>query len=127
VAKYKIVYADGSSESLGLRYGRELIDWWLAQPTLSSRLAWAGLNGGGHMVGVYMMRALNPHPEKAVAGLEYVSENSACIPALLAINSTFENCDEGAARLLEKAFGANRAKPLDTKGWKMRHSVKGES
>ena len=118
VAKYKILYADGSSAAIPLRYGREIIDWWRAQGTLNAKLAWKGLNGGGNEVGVYMMKAANPHPEKAVAGIEFVSENSVCAPALLAItaiNSTIAT--KGQQEELDKIFSKTSEAPLDTSSW----------
>ncbi len=119
VAEYDLVYEDGSVERIPVRYGHEIIDWWAAMPAVNARVAWKGRNGGNHLVGVYMVRADNPYPEKALKGIEFKSTNSSCTPALLAItaiNSAIAN--KGQIDALEAAFRKNIPPPLDTKGWK---------
>ena len=91
---YVVHYADGSSESIPLIYGRNLANWWRfprsnEEPT-EAKVAWTGTNDAtdlnpGLMVRLFDMAWTNPHPEKEIASLDVLSAGKECDPFLVAV------------------------------------------
>jgi hypothetical protein len=85
VAEVRWIYADGSSETLPLRYGvhlRELINGRSeAAPKVTAPhcgLAWSAINplAEAERLSLYRMSLANPHPDRLLAGLEFHSARS---------------------------------------------------
>jgi len=118
VARYKFLYLDGSSATIPVYYGRQIVDWWLAQAPWDARLAWKGPNGHGDLVGVYVMCAINPHPEKTVTGIEFVSENQNTTPILLAATAVDSSvATKVQQEELDRIFSHKDGPVLDTGKW----------
>lgn len=93
VGDYVIRYADGTSETIPLRYGHELRDWWnwdKSQATTNADVVWTGENPDAAKydvkVRLYATSWLNPHPAKQVATIDLVSANAKAAPFCVAIS-----------------------------------------
>jgi hypothetical protein len=83
VGEYRLQYADGTSAAFPIIYGEDCRDWWYGRrdrsPTTRGKVVWTGGNfltaraGAGSMLRLYLSAWKNPHPEKEVASLDYVS------------------------------------------------------
>ncbi|MEX0777684.1 MAG: glycoside hydrolase family 9 protein [Phycisphaeraceae bacterium] len=109
VARYTIHYADGSSESLVLQAGRHLRHWWTGSwwdnsgadswPIFMGQSAYS--SKWKQYIGVWAMRWVNPHPDKAITGITLASEGLS-LPAIFAI--TIDNEDYHAGEQLKADF-----------------------
>jgi beta-galactosidase len=95
VARYEIVYADGTRAAAPVRIGQEINDWWDPKPLAGAQVAWTGRNEKTAPVGVYSMAWDNPHPDKPIAAIDVVGNLAQTQVALLAITLGSE---EGGAR-----------------------------
>lgn len=92
---YVIRYADGSVEQAPVVYARDLSNWWHrdpGRPVSRAKVAWTGLNDAveqsprpGLMVRLYDMAWTNPHPEKLIATVDFLSAGEECDPFLVAL------------------------------------------
>lgn len=97
VGDYVIHYDDKTTISLPIEYGRDVKDWWLydfdKKELTRAVLAWRGLNhasknfqGTQINIGLFRRTWENPHPEKKVVAVDYVSRNeTVCSPFLVAL------------------------------------------
>jgi hypothetical protein len=84
IARYVARYADGRLEWVPVTYGANVADWRLGPQQLAdAQIAWVGKKDAT----LYWMRWTNPHPEKEIASLDLVSQETGCVPALLAITA----------------------------------------
>ncbi len=84
IARYVVRYADGRLEWVPVTYDTNVADWRLGPRQLSdAQIAWVGKGDAT----LYWMRWTNPHLEKEIASLDLVSQETACVPALLAITA----------------------------------------
>jgi hypothetical protein len=82
VGRYVVRYEDKTTADIDVVYGRDVVDWWAypnqAAPT-KGEVAWEGENeaskGFEAKIKLYRMTWENPHPEKAVATLDFVAPN----------------------------------------------------
>lgn len=72
IARYEIVYADGTRAVAPVRIGQEITDWWNPQPVSGAQVAWTGRNEKCGLVGVYSMSWDNPHPDRAIASIDVI-------------------------------------------------------
>ncbi|MCK6490751.1 MAG: LamG domain-containing protein [Planctomycetes bacterium] len=72
VARYEVVYADGSRATVPVRWGRDISDWWDPKPLTGAQIAWSGRNEKHAPVGIYCMAWDNPSPDKAIAAIDVV-------------------------------------------------------
>lgn len=84
VANYRVHYADGSHADLPLRFLIDVEDWWNVRNMHNALVAWTGDNGGGRNVAVFMSRKNNPHPERPVTALEFISTDSVTTVSIIA-------------------------------------------
>lgn len=94
IGQYVFHYADGSREIKPIVFGQDLRgawDWDGNKPTSRSDLVWTG--GGnpraeqyGRKLRFYWAVWENPHPEKPIATLDFVSANKKAAPFCLAIS-----------------------------------------
>ncbi len=95
VAVYVIHYADGTHEQGPVVYARDITNWMHRDPGRSiSRAipAWTGptdmterQSRPGLMVRLFEMSWTNPHPEKPIASLDFLSAGNECDPFLVAL------------------------------------------
>jgi beta-galactosidase len=85
-AKYIVKYDDGSIVEIPLVCGKNIASWWGSWKLDDAEVAWSGKNPSAGTIGVYSYRWQNPHPDKKVATIDFVSMNTGnTIPILVAI------------------------------------------
>lgn len=62
---YTVRYVDGTQETIGLRDGREIFDFWTPDASASARTAWTGKNPERE-VGLTLFAWTNPKPDVAI-------------------------------------------------------------
>jgi hypothetical protein len=94
VGSYVVHYADGSSETIPLVYGRNLLNWWQfprsTERATAARVAWTGSNDSleenpGFKIRLFDLAWTNPHPEKEITTLDVLSADKGCDPFLVAV------------------------------------------
>lgn len=93
VGEYRLHYADGSAASLPIVYGEDVREWWTwdgGKPVTRGRVVWTGSNLCTEQRGVslrlYGSAWENPHPDRQVTTLDYVSNmTDLCAPFCVAI------------------------------------------
>ncbi len=117
VAVYRLHYADGGQTDVPVKYGRDIIDWWAARAPTSAKLAWVGHNGAAE-VGISLFKIENPRPDQPLAGLEMISTQTTCAPALIAATLLKPGVlTPAAAEILAQAYVIRRQPPVDTSDW----------
>ena len=98
IAEYRVRYADGELATIPVRIGEDVRDWWSKdqEPLSRSQIAWAGNNKVALAAGCYLRLYLstwkNPHPEKIVESIDYVTMASKADPFCLAITAEEPLC-----------------------------------
>ncbi|MBT5928426.1 MAG: hypothetical protein HOH33_17630 [Verrucomicrobia bacterium] len=94
VAKWIVYYNDGTESIRRVRYGKDVADWWTApeSPALSgSQTAWEGENGATKnspmSLRLYKTTWNNPHPDKVISAIDYVSSMKDTSSFLLGITA----------------------------------------
>lgn len=94
VGEYRLHYEDGSSAVFPIVYGEDLRDWWCGDdhyPATRAKVVWTGNNVRSAQARNTLRLCLrvweNPHPEKKVTSLEYVSAVTRCAPFCVAITA----------------------------------------
>ena len=91
VGYYGLRYADGSDSRLPIVYGEDVRDWWVGSDKTvelkNAQVAWQGRTSNGSEVRVYLRTWENPHPDREVATVEFISAMSYCAPFLLAVTT----------------------------------------
>jgi hypothetical protein len=92
VGSYTVQYANGTSASIPLAYGRDFSDWWVGENSVEpSRafIAWTGDNkvakDSGRRVRLFEMVWTNPHPEDEVTAIDFASAKSTATPFCVAM------------------------------------------
>ena len=92
IGHYQIHYADGSQATIPIVCGEDVRDWWsYDHKKLATRgqVVWVGRNAATKQAKIYLRLYLsvweNPHPEKTVASLDYVSAMTVAAPFCAAI------------------------------------------
>jgi beta-galactosidase len=85
VARYEVVYADGSRAAIPVRQGQEIADWWNPAPLAGAQVAWTGRNEKTAPIGIYSMPWDNPHPDQPIAAIDVVGNLAQTQVVLLAI------------------------------------------
>jgi WD40 repeat protein len=94
IGSYVVHFADATEHRIPIVYGRDLSDWWAypntPEPT-KAEIAWRGANiaaadfADGVTIRVFSIPWTNPHPEKEIATIDFVSKLTACQPFLVAL------------------------------------------
>ncbi len=92
IGEYVLHYADGTTFTVPILYGRSVVDWWITGgspvPT-DAQIAWTGENAASHKIGykiqLYTYTVNNPRPDVELASLDFVSTFSASAPFLVAL------------------------------------------
>jgi len=94
IGQYTVRYEDGSSASIPIVYGQDVRDWWNfdgGRPVTRGRVVWTGSNRASELeqfratLRLYLGVWENPHPEKKVTAIDFLSENTICAPFCVAI------------------------------------------
>jgi hypothetical protein len=93
IGEYRLHYADGSTASLPIIYGEDVREWWTwdgGKPVTRGRVVWTGSNlcteRRGVSLRLYGSAWENPHPDRLVTTLDYVSKmTDLCAPFCVAI------------------------------------------
>lgn len=90
-----IHYSDGAQEEIALLYGQHVLDWWdryHEKPTdHDSAVAWTGRSAPtterGYKMQLFQSAFNNPHPDKEIETIDYVSAMTRCAPVMLAMTT----------------------------------------
>jgi hypothetical protein len=94
IGEYRVHYEDKTSETIPIVYGKDVRDWWSREdePAPSrSKVAWTGDNELAKQydcrLRLYLTTWENPHPEKRVISIDYLSrkEETAAAPFCVAM------------------------------------------
>lgn len=95
IARYEIVYADGTRAPVPVRLGQEIGDWCKPKPLPGAQVAWTGSNAKVSLVGIYSMPWENPSPEKPIASIDVVGNLTPTQLVLLGITLATESGSNG--------------------------------
>jgi beta-galactosidase len=98
VARYEVVYADGSHTAAPVRQGQEISDWWNPMPLAGAQVVWTGCNPKTAPIGIYSMPWDNPNPDKPIASIDVVGNIAQTQLVLLAVTLGVE--DQGGAQTI---------------------------
>ncbi|MCS6949716.1 MAG: beta-N-acetylhexosaminidase [bacterium] len=85
VGSYRILYADGTSETVPLEYGVNISAWNDLNPAPFAKAVWRGQTAEGAPVALRALRWQNPHPRKRVHAVEFSAEDNTAAPMLFAV------------------------------------------
>jgi hypothetical protein len=78
VAEYRVNYDDGTADTIALKYGEDLRDWWYTKSRPEAgkeRVAWEGENeaskASGSGIRLYLTSWKNPKPGKKVVSIDF--------------------------------------------------------
>ncbi len=85
VGKYIIHFSDDTQSEINLQAGVEIDDWWAPGELSGAEVAWSEKHPlTAQNVGFYIFQWNNPHPNKTIRSIDFVSNNTA-VPVLLGI------------------------------------------
>jgi beta-galactosidase len=87
VAHYVIGYADGKSEDVPIRQGKEILGWWGENETEEVKIAVRSANLATRMVCLHAWAWKNPRPETAIESIEFRSTGSQAVPVIVAVTA----------------------------------------
>jgi hypothetical protein len=95
MARLQLHYEDGSTNSIPIRYGDHVRDWWQSSeqpPTAAnSQVAWRGSNPvtveKRVQARLYMTASQNPDPQRKVQTVDYLSANTKAAPFLISLTT----------------------------------------
>ena len=98
IGSFIVHYAGGTTEKIPIVYGVDVRDWWdfdQSSPVDRGKIVWRGDNAASHRIkgGILTLRLYelswtNPHPERVIETIDYVSTNSSdCAPFLVAMTA----------------------------------------
>jgi hypothetical protein len=87
VGAYEIRYADGSTESIPLRYGGEIRAWNDTGPTPAAPDGWFGQTPNGTPVALRLLRWVNPHPGRRITSITFATSSPCVSPTLFGITA----------------------------------------
>ncbi len=85
VGSYRILYADGTSETISLEYGVNICAWDDASPAYFAKTVWRGQTTDGTPVVLRALRWSNPYPQKAITAIEFSVSDEMAAPILFAV------------------------------------------
>jgi hypothetical protein len=111
VGAYEVVYADSSVETIPLRVGRELVNFWGADDTAESFLAWWHQDRGVE-TGLNLLAWPNPKPKVPIQTLLFLSEGRAPVPMLYAVTAS-----DSQVPVTASSPKPEKTSTTDTTGW----------
>jgi hypothetical protein len=105
VFKYRVNYADKTSVDIPIRGEQQVLDWFTNPTSWEDELArhntvagWTGSNGVNQNVTVYCYEWTNPHPEKEIQTLDFLTEPKsgyAPVPILVGLTAATLHANDG--------------------------------
>ena len=94
IGAYTVHYEDGTSATIPIVYGKDVLDWWKypvsPEPT-RGKVAWEGVNEAvkrfDATIRLYLTSWENPHPARTVTCIDYASTMTNCAPFCVAITT----------------------------------------
>jgi WD domain, G-beta repeat len=94
IAKYLVHYADKTHETIEVVYGQDVLDWWkypgAPEPT-RGKVVWTGANDAAKSfeatLWLFAQTWKNPHPNKQVTSIDYVSTLTTAAPFVVAMTA----------------------------------------
>jgi hypothetical protein len=95
IGGYVVTYEDGTSVTIPIRYGKEVLDWWYddSSPEPSAaKVAWKGeykkAQAANKKVRLYLLKWENPKSDKKVKTIDFTNKkDSVCAPFCVAITA----------------------------------------
>jgi hypothetical protein len=94
IGKYIANYEDNTKEEIEIVYGKDVRDWWnypCAPGASRGKVVWKGENeaakGYNATLQLFLMTWENPHPNKKVTSLDFVSAQTEAAPFCVAITA----------------------------------------
>ena len=89
IGKYNFHYKDGSAQSVDIRYGEHLLDWFLQKKRTASEAILAhshrSVQEADRQIGCYRMTWTNPKPDVPLSHIDFESYRTEASPFLLGI------------------------------------------
>ena len=89
IGKYNFHYKDGSAQSVDIRYGEHLLDWFLRKKRTASEATLAhshrSVQEADRQIGCYRMTWTNPKPDVPLSHIDFESYRTEASPFLLGI------------------------------------------
>jgi hypothetical protein len=93
IGEYTITWEDETSVTIPIVYGKDVLDWWVAEDAAESgraKVAWKGQNdaskGLGRKIFLYLTTWENPKPEKKVKTIDFsTTKETICAPFCVAL------------------------------------------
>jgi hypothetical protein len=85
IGAYVVRYVDGTQETIPLLYKRNIGSWLDEPVSIDQEIAWAGKTLSGLEVRLSLLRWVNPHPGKTIAGIEFTTRGTDATPAIFAV------------------------------------------
>jgi len=92
IGDYQVNYDDGTEGTIPIVCGEDLRDWWNideSSPVSRGTVVWEGSNAMTKSkdltLRLYLTKWTNPHPEKQVASIDYISANTGAAPFCVAM------------------------------------------
>jgi hypothetical protein len=83
---YRVHYADGTSVEIPLVYGVNIVSWTDRRSISGAARVWEGRTRGDERIALHRLQWDNPHPEKAIASIDLVSNRTEAGLVLLAVS-----------------------------------------
>jgi hypothetical protein len=97
IAEYKVLFEDGSSESIPVVYGQDVRDWWFypqSKEVTRGKVGWKGANDYSKTfdaeIHLYVLTWENPQPAKKVASITYAKTEPEGVAAPFCVAMTVE-------------------------------------
>jgi hypothetical protein len=87
VGGYEILYADGTTRPVPLRYGQDTRALTDTGPTPGAAVAWNGKTQAGVPAAIRMLRVPNPEPGKAIKGIRFSTRHPYASPILFGVTA----------------------------------------
>jgi len=87
IATYTITYADHSTETIPLRYGREIRAWTDLAATSGASTGWFAKAKNNLPAAVRVLRWTNPHPDRAISSINFATDHAYASPALFGVTA----------------------------------------
>ena len=87
VARFVMHYADGSSETMPVKFLDDIADWLLkpGENIPKAKIGWRGTNAANRASVLSELVWKNPHPEKVIESIDFISAQAKAAPFLLGI------------------------------------------
>jgi RNA polymerase sigma factor (sigma-70 family) len=105
IAKYIVRYDDNTEETIEVVYGQDVLDWWNYPDTTApgrGKVVWTGENdaakGFNATLWLFAHTWKNPHPNKQVAAIDFVSTLTDAAPFVVAMTLEGPTKDAGVGK-----------------------------